>query len=190
MSTDSPTVTAEVAPRGRRLLGHWPILLGLAAATFQIVTGVASESVAITVAVAATCYLAAAALNLRWVAWAGILVGSVVVTLSELAGIPWWAGLAGYAVILALVGLLGPAPVSTVTAQSLALLGFGGMAVAAVLVAPRLGLALAGVALAGHAVWDYRHWRRNDVVPRSLAEFCIVLDVPFGIAAIALAITN
>ena len=58
------------------------------------------------------------------------------------------------------------------------MLGFGGVAVAAVLVSPRLGLA--GVALAGHALWHCRHRRRNEVAPRSLAEFCSVLDIPSG----------
>lgn len=164
-------------------------MLGLAAATLQIVTGVNAKAVAITVAVAASCYLAAAALGLPWIAWANILAGSVVVTLSEIAGIPWWVSLGVFAAILVVVGLVHQAPGGILTAQSLAMLGFGGVAVASVLVARRLGLALAGVALASHAVWDYRHWRRNDVVPRSLAEFCFVLDIPFGVAAIVLAIT-
>lgn len=56
------------------------------------------------------------------------------------------------------------------------MVGFGGLAVVAVVISPLLGLALAGVALAGHAAWDYVHWRRNEVVPRSLAEFCFVLE--------------
>jgi hypothetical protein len=76
------------------------------------------------------------------------------------------------------------------TVQGLAMLGFSGVAVVAVLVSPRLDLALAGVALASHAAWDYGHWRRNTVVPRSLAEFCFVLDIPFGVAAIVLAIAG
>lgn len=168
-------------------MGHWPAALGLAAAAFQIVTGVAADAVAITLAVAASCYLAAAALGLPWVAWAGVLAGSVVVTVSEVAGIPWWLGLAAFAAALVLVGLLRRTPARPLTAQGMAMLGFGGVAVAAVLISPRLGLALAGVALASHAAWDYVHWRRNVVVPRSLAEFCMVLDVLFGAAAIALA---
>jgi hypothetical protein len=71
----------------------------------------------------------------------------------------------------------------------MAMIGFGGLAVIAVLIAPRVGLALAGVTLVSHAAWDYVHWRRNEVVPRSLAEFCFALDVPFGISAIVLAIS-
>ncbi|MGW6172506.1 hypothetical protein ACWF5H_03335 [Arthrobacter sp. NPDC055138] len=157
---------------------------------FQIVTGVAVGAVAITVAAAASCYLAAAALGRPWIGWAAIPVASIVVTVSEISGISWWVGLAGFAAVLVVVGVLRRAQIRPLTAQGLAMLGFGCVAVVAVLVAPRLGLVLAGVALASHAAWDYVHWRRNTVVPRSLAEFCFVLDIPFGVAAIVLAIVG
>ena len=191
MTSTSPstTVAADVAHVRRPVLGYWPAALGLAAATFQVVTGVTAEAVAITVAVATSCYLAAAALDRPWVAWASVLAGSVVVTVSEIADIAWWAGLAAFAAALVLVGVLLQARVRALTAQGLAMVGFGGLAVLAVLVSPGLGLALAGVALASHAGWDYVHWRRNEVVPRSLAEFCFVLDIPFGVASIVLAVT-
>jgi hypothetical protein len=188
--SQSTTVTAEVGPVRRPVLGYWPYALGFAAATFQIVTGVATDAVAITVAVAASCYLAAAALGRPWIAWVGILAGSVVVTVSEIAGIAWWVGLAVFAAAVAVAGLLRGANARTLTAEVLAMIGFGGLAVVAVLFSPRLGLALAGIALASHAAWDFVHWRRNTVVPRSLAEFCFVLDIPFGAAAIVLAITR
>ncbi|MFC9971017.1 hypothetical protein ACFVH6_08965 [Spirillospora sp. NPDC127200] len=150
----------------------------------------AAEAVALTVTVAASCYLAAAALGQRWIAWAGVLSGSLVAVAGELAGIAWWLGISAYAVVLVLVGLLRRASVRPLTAQGVAMVGFGGLAVAAVLVSPRLGLAMAGVTLAAHAGWDYVHWRRNEVVPRSLSEFCIVLDVLFGVAAVVLALTG
>ncbi|MDH6292004.1 lysylphosphatidylglycerol synthetase-like protein (DUF2156 family) [Rhodococcus opacus] len=189
-STNPSTTVTDVAHVRRPVLGYWPAALGLAAATFQIVTGVATDAVAITVAVAAGCYLVAAALGRAWIAWVGIPALSVVVTLSEIAGVAWWLGLAVLAAVLVVVGVLGRSPARPLAAQGLALVVFGGLAVVAVLVSPRLGLALAGVALASHAAWDYVHWRRNEVVPRSLAEFCFVLDIPFGIVAIVLAITR
>jgi hypothetical protein len=77
-----------------------------------------------------------------------------------------------------------------VTAQTLALVVYGGLAVAALFVAPRAGLALAGFALAAHAVWDLEHYRRDVVVPRSLSEFCMLLDAPLGVGAIVLAIVD
>ena len=188
--TNSPTTVTEGAHVRRPALQYWPFALGLAAATFQIVTGVAADAVAITVAVAASCYLAAAALGQPWIAWAGTLAGSAIVTFSEIAGIAWWLGLTLYTAVLGVAGLLRRTSARCLTAQGLAMLGFGSLAVVAVLISPRLGLALAGVALTSHAAWDYLHWRRNEVVPHSLAEFCFVLDIPLGTAAIMLAINR
>lgn len=51
----------------------------------------------------------------------------------------------------------------------------------------RFGGFLVAAALIGHAGWDVIHHRRNHVVPRSLAEGCIFLDVPLGLAALLLA---
>jgi hypothetical protein len=183
----SESLAVDSAPQRRPLLRHWPGLVGLLAATLQIVTGVSAESVAVTVTVAASCYLAAAALGQPWIAWASIVGATLVVTLSEAAGLAWWQGLAALGVALVIVGLLRRAPAPALTAQGLAMAGFGGSAVFALFISPNLGMAVAGIALAGHAVWDYVHWRRNEVVPRSMSEFCILLDLPFGIAAIVLA---
>lgn len=190
LTNRSATVADDGARVRRPVLGYWPAALGLAAAMFQIVTGVAAGAVAITVAAAASCYLAAAALGRPWIGWAAIPVASIVVIISEIAGITWWVGLAGFAAALVVVGVLRRGQDRSLTAQGLAMLCFGGVAVVAVLVSPRLGLVLAGVALASHAAWDFVHWRRNKVVPRSLAEFCFVLDIPFGVAAIVLAIVG
>ncbi len=33
-----------------------------------------------------------------------------------------------------------------------------------------------------------RHYRRDQVVPRSLAEFCMLLDVPLGVGFVVLAV--
>lgn len=158
-------------------------------ATSQIIAGTSTEGTAITVAAAASCYLAAAALGRPWVAWAGIITSSVVVVLTEMSGLPWWAGLTCYAALLLVIGLARPAAARVLSEQSVAMLGFGGLALLALFISPRLGLALAGLVLASHALWDYRHWRRNDVVPRSMAEFCFLLDVPLGVAALVLALT-
>lgn len=167
---------------------HWPSLLGLAIATSQVFIGVDVEGTAITVAAAASCYVAAAALDRRWIAWAGIGFATAVVVASELVAVAWWVGLTAYATLLMLIGLARGAHDRMLAQQSAAMICFGGLAVIAILVSPRLGLFLAGCALASHALWDWRHWRRNDVVPRSMAEFCILLDVPLGTAAVAVAV--
>ena len=189
--TGTANDTGPVHTSARRpVWGHWPSIVGLLVAGWQILVGVNTEGTAITVAAAASCYVAAAALDRSWMAWAGIVVSSVAIVVTELAGHPWWWGLSAYVGVLVVVGLVRAAPVRRLSEQGLAMLGFGGSAVVAVLIAPRVGLGVAGLVLLSHALWDYRHWRRNDVVPRSMAEFCIFLDVPLGAAALALAVAG
>jgi hypothetical protein len=186
----STSTTAEDAPRSQVILRRWPSALGLAVAALQLARDPDTETVATVIGVALLCYLGAAALDRRWVAWAGCVVFSLVLVASQVIGLAWWA--VGGAVALALVvaGLLLRVPRPPLTAQTAALIGYGAVAVAALFLAPRAGLVLAGVALAGHSVWDVIHYRRNQVVHRSLAEFCVLLDVPLGVGAIVLAIAG
>jgi hypothetical protein len=193
MSLQTTTLRDEAHRNGgirRDLLHRWPSALGLAVAAVQLASGPDTETVATVVGVAVLCYLGAAALGRRWVAWAGCVVFGLVVVASQAVGLPWWAVGAGVALVLIGAGLLLRVPAAPLTAQAAALAGFGGAAAVALLFAPRVGLILGGLALAGHAVWDVIHFRRNQVVPRSLAEFCILLDVPLGVGAIVLAITT
>jgi hypothetical protein len=89
--------------------------------------------------------------------------------------------------MLVAVGLrLGSRP--ALAAQTAALVVHGGVAVSALALDPRAGAVVAGSVLAAHAVWDAVHLRRGVVVPRSLAEACIFLDVPLGIAIMTLAL--
>jgi len=172
------------------ILNRWPAAVGLATAAFQLATSADRDGVGTTLGVAVVCYLAAAALGRPWVAWAAIVPAGVVVVACELAGVAWWAGLGVFALALAVAGALGPASRPALPAQTAALIGYGGLVVAALSFAPRAGLAVAGVVLAAHAVWDLIHYVRNQVVPRSLAEFCMLLDVPLGVGAIILAIVD
>jgi hypothetical protein len=48
--------------------------------------------------------------------------------------------------------------------QTLALLGFGAIAVTALLIAPAVGAYLVALGLLGHAAWDAYHHRTNKVV--------------------------
>ena len=82
---------------------------------------------AITVCVAALCYLGAAALGRPWVAWAGIVGASLVVVASELVALVWWAGIGIAALTLVVAGRLGRASRPALTAQTAALLVFGGL---------------------------------------------------------------
>ena len=71
------------------------------------------------------------------------------------------------------------------------LIVFGGCALLAVLVDPRAGQYVAGLAWIGHAAWDVAHHRDLSrhpavgVVPRGYAEFCIVVDLLIGASLIA-----
>jgi hypothetical protein len=169
-------------------LRRWPSALGLATAALALAFNGERESVAMTVSLAALCYVAAAAFGRPWVAWPAIVGSTIVVVVSEMVGLVWWLGVAIAAAALLVGGLIGRVPRAALAAQVGALFAYGGVAVAALHVAPRVGLALAGVALASHGVWDLIHYRRNRVVSRSLAEFCVVLDVPLGVGVIVLAI--
>jgi hypothetical protein len=68
---------------------------------------------------------------------------------------------------------------------------FAGCALLAVLVDPRAGQYVAGLAWIGHAAWDVAHHRDLShhhavgVVPRGYAEFCIALDLLVGASLIA-----
>ena len=74
--------------------------------------------------------------------------------------------------------------------QALAAAGYLGVALVALLLAPRVGLAIAGLALAAHVVWDVIHYRREAVVTRSLALWCIGLDLVVGGACVIAAVAG
>jgi hypothetical protein len=186
----SISTTVEDAPRSQAILHRWPSALGLTVAALQLARGPNTETVATVIGVAVVCYLGAAALDRRWVAWAGCVVFSLVVVASQVIGLAWWAVSGIVALALVVAGLLLGVPRAPLAAQTAALIGYGGVAVAALFLAPRVGLVLAGVALVVHAVWDVIHYRRNQVVHRSLAEFCVLLDVPLGVGAIVLGIAG
>ncbi len=182
------TVTSSTSGGLRSAVHRWPTALGLAAAGVALAGDAGPETAALTVCVAALCYLGAAALGRPWIAWAGVPGGTAVVVVGELAGATWWAALAVAALALLAAGSASRTRRPATAAQAAAAVGFGVPAVAAVLLlAPRAGLVVAGVALAGHAVWDLVHLCRGRVVPRSLAEFCIALDVPLGLGLVLLA---
>ena len=64
------------------------------------------------------------------------------------------------------------------------------MGLVALTLGPVVGAVLASLVLIAHAAWDVIHYRRNAVVPRSLAEACIFFDVPLGVAVIVLVFTG
>jgi hypothetical protein len=187
MSTSGSTTVP--APRSA-LWRRWPVAVGLLGAAFVAIFSPDRETIVIGLLVALTCYLSAAALGVRWVAWAAIPVASALLVAGGLADIEPWYVLGGTSVVLVVVGLLRAASRTALAAQALAMVAYGGIALVALTLGPLAGAVLASLALMAHAVWDVIHYRRNAVVPRSLAEACIFFDVPLGLAAIALALAG
>lgn len=172
------------------LLRRWPSALGLTAAVLVLIFGADRDSASTSVNVAVLCYLGAAAFARPWVAWAGVAGFSVVVFAAELAGVPWWAAFAVVAVMLVGAGLAIRAPRRALLAQTAAALAYGAPAVLALYLSPLAGAIVAGLSLATHAAWDLVHYRRNTVVPRSLSEACMLLDIPLGIGVVILGLAG
>lgn len=181
-STAAPASTRATSSLWRR----WPAVVGLLGAAFVAVVSPDRDTVVVALLVAVGCYLAAAALSLRWVAWAAIPIGGALVVSGALIGIEPWFVLGGASVILVVLGLILGASRAALAAQAVALAAYGGVALAALAMGPVVGAVLASLALIAHAIWDVIHYRRNAVVPRSLAEACMFFDIPLGVAVIVL----
>ena len=190
MSTTHPAPAPTSARPTTALLRRWPIAVGLLAAALALLAGGDRETVITALFVALACYLAAAALDRPWVAWAAVPIASAAVTAGQFLDIDPWFVIGGASVVLLLVGLLRRASDPALTAQSLAMLGYGGAAVLGLAFSPVVGAVLASLALIAHAAWDVFHYRKNAVVPRSLAEFCMFFDIPLGVAVIVLVLAG
>jgi hypothetical protein len=190
MSLTQPAPAPASAHRATAFWRRWPVAVGLLAAALAFLAGGDRETVITALFVALACYLAAAALGRPWVAWAAVPIASVAVIAGQFLDIDPWFVIGGASVVLIVVGLLRRASQPALTAQSLAMLGYGGAAVLAFAFSPVVGAVLASLALIAHAVWDVLHYRKNAVVPRSLAEFCMFFDVPLGVAVIVLVLAG
>lgn len=62
-------------------------------------------------------------------------------------------------------------------AQALGMIGFGALALVALVVEPDLGRYLVAAGWFLHGFWDFVHFRRNAVVSRSYAEWCGVFEI-------------
>lgn len=129
----------------------------------------------------------AAACGRRWLGWAAIPAACVVILVSELIGLPWWAGLSATGLVLLIIGLRRPATRAVLLAQASAFAVICAVAVIALTWDPRAGVILAGLLLASHAIWDAIHYRRDLAVSRSMAEACMSLDLLLGLGLVAIA---
>jgi hypothetical protein len=189
MSTPQSTAAQGSTRTSSAILHRWPTAVGLLGAAFAALSSPSRETAVISLLIALICYLAAAALGVRWVSWAAIPIATALVVAGALIGIEPWFVLGGVAVVLVILGLVVGASRTALAAQSLALVAYGGIALIGLALSSVVGAVLAAVTLIAHAVWDVIHYRRNAVVSRSLAEACIVFDVLVGVAVIVLVLS-
>jgi hypothetical protein len=105
MSTQQLGVAAGWTRTSSAIWRRWPPAVGLLGAAFVTIVSPDRETVVISLLAALACYLAAAAFEVRCVAWATIPIASALVTAGAFIGIDTWLMLGGASVVLIVVGL-------------------------------------------------------------------------------------
>jgi hypothetical protein len=182
-----------------RLTERWPTAVGLIVAAgvcAAVIPGLDVDDVADEfapgIAAMMGIYLAAYAIGKPASAWLAF-VGLVAVAL--LVG-P--LGLDAAVVMTAVLGPLwlwvlarGRAPDRPWFAiETLGLVFFGGLTIAAVVADARLAGILAGAGWLTHGLWDAYHFVKDRVVVRTWSEMCAVVDIPIGTALIVVSIAG
>ncbi|MFG1708199.1 hypothetical protein ACFLIM_33825 [Nonomuraea sp. M3C6] len=191
-SAPGTPVETPPSPVSRVLLAlahRWPTWCGLLFMVFNALDMEDGRSSALIVFLAALIYLATAVVGRPGVVWPLFGISLVAVTLLRLLDVDPWPALVASAVSITVLGLVGGLlhkPWLT-AAQFPAMLVFGAAALVALSMSPELGGYLVAAALIGHATLDVVVWRKGEVVTRSLAEFCAVLDFTLGVAILLLA---
>ncbi|SED76210.1 hypothetical protein SAMN04490240_4664 [Rhodococcus pyridinivorans] len=193
---DRPATGIDPKALLRGVLRRWPSLVAVALAAFVLADGGTDFPAILTGA--ALVYLGAAVLGRRSAAWPLFLGAVALIGVGKVAVVAFGVPVE-ITVVMVAIGAAGavyglartPAGRAMLVGPStVAMLGFGAVAVAAVTVTPVPAGVIVGLGLLGHAAWDYLHFRRNTVVARSLAEFCGVLDTLLGVAVIVLAVSG
>lgn len=130
-------------------------------------------------------YLVPASFNRPGITWPAVLIGSFAVGPLRFFDLNTAYALLVGTVAFVVIGTVRRAPgfgiqvVAAVISAALAVIAIeaGSIVVGGVLIA---------IGLLGHAGWDAYHHRVDRVVPRSYAEWCFVVDVVLGVAAIVL----
>lgn len=175
-----------------RLAERWPTALGLVSAVAAVAVIVGQDVADVAggfvpgAAGMMAIYLAAYAIGRppsAWLAFAGVVAASAVL---KTLGIE---GATGLTVILVLTwfwaltrGRASDTPWFTI--ETLGLVLFGGLTIAAFVADARLAAILAGIGWFTHGLWDAYHFAKDRVVSRSWSEMCAVVDIPVGAALI------
>ncbi|MGA4508008.1 hypothetical protein ACQB6R_03125 [Propionibacteriaceae bacterium G1746] len=186
-ATKDERAAAQGAGRGgspwRR---SWPAALGVLVAAGTVYGLGDGRDVAPVVAASGLVYLAAAVIGRAMAAWWMFAVTFVVVGVDKFFGVEGLPWLLGMAAVLAVVGLVArhDGPWWAFPLQTAAMVVCGSVAWIALRSEPVVGGLLVAAGLLGHAAWDLCHHRSGRVVGRSLAEFCMVLDVLLAAAVV------
>lgn len=189
------TGTAEISTS--RMIERWPTALGLvwAAAAVALIQGLDVDDAASDFGPGAAAmmaiYLAAYAIGKPVSAW---LAFATVIPTSILMSVLGIEGAVGMTVLLALVWLLallrGRAQDRPwFTLETVGVVFFGGLTIAAFVADARLAAVLAGIGWLMHGLWDAYHFAKDRVVSRTWSEMCAVVDIPVGAALIVAGIT-
>lgn len=194
-------MTDAALSRPARLVDRWPTALAVVAIAGAVAVMVLLdrevELFGPSIAVMAGIYLMAYALGRPGAAWLAFVVLSGVVSVLHVLDdrqLPGVDPAVGMTLVLVLLWLWTVArrrftEGRIFSLQTAGMVGFGALTLLCATVAPRLGVALAGVGFLAHGGWDAYHFRVNQVVNRSWSEFCAVVDLGVGVALIAVAAT-
>ncbi len=185
---DPPHVHRNDGRRWTSVLAHrWPTALGVAVAALTVFDLRGGTELAALTMLMPVVYLGAAALDRRRFAWVVLLAGVAVLTVvpSSSEVVPS-VGFLAAALVFFVVGaargeLRKPGGLAL---QTVGVLVFGSIVLAALYVDADLGGYLVAIALLGHAAWDAYHYLRDRVVARSYAEWCAVVDLLAGAAVL------
>ena len=188
---DPPHVHRKDGRRWTSVLAHrWPTALGVAVAALTVFDLRGGTELAALTMLMPVVYLGAAVLGRRRFAWVVLLAGVAVLTVvpSSSEVVPSVGFLAAALVFFVVGAVRGELrKPGGLALQSVGVLLFGSIVLAALYVDADLGGFLVAIALLGHAAWDAYHYLRDRVVARSYAEWCAVVDVLAG-AAVLLAL--
>ncbi|MDO3703265.1 hypothetical protein Q3W71_16450 [Micromonospora sp. C28SCA-DRY-2] len=177
----------------RALLNRWPAALGVAFAVSRLATDdpQSLSGVLLVLMLATTGYVVIAA-SVR-PGWSWSIVGALVVLVlaTRLTSTGPVVELAVMVVIIVAAIVTGLIRRTWTRSdlyrwQPYAAVAFVAISLGALWLSPEAGRVLIAAGLVGHALWDLAHWRRHQVVSRSLSEWCGALDFTLGLGVLVL----
>jgi hypothetical protein len=178
-----------------RLNDRWPSALGLlvaagVCAAVIILDPDIGDDFAPGIATMMGIYLAAYAIGKPASAWLAfavlVVVAAVVGELGVDAGLFMTAVLGVLWIWVLARGRARDTPWFTI--ETLGLVFFGGLTIAAVAADARLAGILAGVGWLTHGAWDAYHFAKDRIVVRPWSELCAVVDIPVGTVLVVVSI--